>query len=171
MKNYVKPVVLTSDEVFEGVYAASGMNPDIPGGEENPGGDVPVVPTEPAEPVVTTDCWTVDAVSVQDWNGSHNVFEIRCGHNDSMQHISTNTEVTLTFDHEIVNAYSEFDCSFSGNTVTVNRALHANGYQSGDTMTYKVWVQAADEATTKAITCTFAGISCTHAVNVQGGFD
>ncbi|MCM1044809.1 MAG: hypothetical protein NC417_04800 [Candidatus Gastranaerophilales bacterium] len=146
MKEYAKPVVLANDELAEGVYAASGAE-------------------------TSTDCWTVEAVSVQDWNGSHHVFEVRCRHSTEVVHISTNTDVTLTFSSAISDAYSEFAASFSGSTVTVSRELHANAYNSGDNMTYKVWVQAADEATTKAITCTQAVITCTHAVNVQGGFD
>lgn len=146
MKAYVKPIVLEAEELSEGIYTASGED-------------------------VTTDCWTIEAVSVQDWSGSHHVFEIRCKHSTDVVHISSNTEVKLTFSDNLTDAYSEFPATFSGNTVTVNRTLHANAYKSGDTMTYKVWVKAADEATTKAITCTYAGISCTHQVNVQGGYD
>lgn len=147
MMNYEKPVVLANEDIAEGVYAASGA----------------------AE--TSTDCWTVDVASVQDWNGSHHVFEVSCGHSTDVVHISTNTEVVLTFSNTLTDASSEFTCTFSGSTVTINRALHANAYNSGDKMTYKVWVKAADEATTKAITCTGAAITCTHAVNVQGGFD
>lgn len=143
---YEKPVVLVNEELAEGVYAASGAE-------------------------LSTDCWTVDAVSVQDWNGSHHVFEVRCSHSTSVVHISTKTDVKLTFDQPLTDAYSEFTCSFSGSTATVSRELHANAYNSGDTMTYKVWVKAADEATTKAISCKDKSITCTHAVNVQGGFD
>ena len=143
MKTYEKPVVLANEELAEGVYAASGAE----------GGD----------------CWTVDPVSVQDWNGSHHVFEIRCVHSNTVEHISSASTVNLTFSSPLKDAYSEFTCTFSGSTVTVVRELHANAYKSGDTMTYKVWVQAADEATTKGITCTGATISCTKTVNVQGG--
>jgi len=140
---YEKPIVLVNEELAEGVYAASGAG--------------------------SSDCWTVQAVSVQDWNGSHHVFEIRCVHSTAVEHISSASTVTLTFSSPLTDAYSEFECSFSGSTVTVVRELHANAYKSGDTMTYKVWVKASDEATTKAITCTGATISCTKTVNVQGG--
>ncbi|MCH5337584.1 MAG: hypothetical protein J1E03_02275 [Acetatifactor sp.] len=143
MKNYVKPVVLTNDELAEGVYAASGSS--------------------------AADCWTVEPVSVQDSNGSHHVFEIRCKHSTAVEHISSATTVVLTFSAPLKDAYSEFTSSFSGSTVTVVRTLLADAYKSGDTMTYKVWVQAADEAATKAITCTGATITCTKTVNVQGG--
>lgn len=146
MKAYVKPVVLAAEELSEGIYTASGED-------------------------VTTDCWTVDAVSVQDWNGSHHVFEVRCTHSTSVEHISSATLVTLTFSSPVTNAYSEFTCDYSGNTVTIERELHANAYKSGDNMTYKVWVQAADEATTKSISCTNKVISCTHKTNVQGKYD
>ena len=144
MKSYEKPMVMVNDGLSEGIYAASGA-------------------TEAA------DCWTVTPVSVQDWNGSHHVFEIRCVHSTAVEHISSATTVTLTFNNALTDAYSEFSCSFSGSTVTVVRELHANAYKSGDTMTYKVWVKAADEATTKAISCIGSTISCTKTVNVQGG--
>lgn len=147
MKSYEKPIAVVNDEISEGVYAASGD------GE------------------TSTDCWTVEGVSVQDWNGSHHVFEIRCAHSTAVEHISSNTEVVLTFSEPVTDAYSEFPCTFTGNTVTVNRELHANAYKSGDNMTYKVWVKAADEATTKGLSCTGATITCTHTVNVQGGYD
>ncbi len=143
MKNYEKPVVVASEELLEGVYLASGTS--------------------------ANDCWTIEAVSVQPWNGSHHVFEVRCSHSNVMEHISKATTVTLTFNQELTDAYSEFSCSFSGNTATIVRELHANAYQSGDIMTYKVWVKAADEATTKSIACTGKTISCTRAINVQGG--
>lgn len=173
MKNYERPVVLLNEELAEGVYAASGVNPENPETPATPapeGGGNPE-PTPEPEPEVTTDCWTVGAESVQDWNGSEHVFEIRCTHSNSVQHISSNTEVVLTFSSPVTGARSEFPCEFSGSTVTINRTLHANAYQSGDNMTYKVWVTGSDEATTKGITCTNATISCTHTVNVQGGFD
>ena len=105
---------------------------------------------------------------MQDWNGSEHVFEIQCTHSTDVEHISSATTVTLTFSNDLTNAHSEFPCTFSGNTVTINRELHANAYKSGDTMTYKVWVTTGDEATTKAITCTGATIECTKTVNVQG---
>ncbi len=143
MKGYEKPMVMVNDGLSEGVYAASGA----------------------AE---AADCWTVDPVSVQDWNGSHHVFEIRCVHSTAVQHISSASTVTLNFNNAVTDAYSEFPCSFSGTSVTITRELHANAYKSGDTMTYKVWVKAADEATTKSISCIGATISCTKTVNVQG---
>ncbi len=146
MKAYVKPVVLAAEELSEGIYTASGED-------------------------ITTDCWTVDAVSVQDWNGSHHVFEVRCRHSSSVEHISASTLVTLTFSSPVTDAYSEFICNYSGSTVTIERELHANAYKSGDNMTYKVWVKGADEATTKSISCTQKVISCTHKTNVQGKYD
>lgn len=144
MTDYEKPVVLANEDVAEGVYAASGAG--------------------------SADCWTVSPYSVQDWNGSHHVFEVRIVHSDAVQHISTASATTLTFSSPLTDAYTEsnFSCSFSGSTATVVRTSHANAYQSGDNATFKVWVKAADEATTKAITCTGSSISCTKTVNVQG---
>lgn len=145
MKNYEKPVALVNSELAEGVFMASGDS--------------------------STDCWNCEAVSVQDSNGSHHVFEIRCSHSTAVEHISSETTVSLTFTSPISDAYSEFPCTFSGNTVIVKRQLHANAYKSGDKMTYKVWVKGADEATTKAIACDDCTITCKHAVNVQGNYD
>lgn len=146
MKNYEKPVALANSELAEGVFMASGADS-------------------------STDCWTIDVVNSQDWNGSHHIFEIRCSHSTSVVHISSMTAANLTFSDNVTDAYSEFPCEFSGKTVIVKRELHANAYNSGDTMTYKVWVKAADEASTKAITCIGATITCTHQPNVQGGYD
>ncbi len=143
MKRYEKPDATVIQEVSEGVYAASGD-------------------------AGSADCWTVSAKSVQDWNGAYHVFEIRCKHSNAVEHISSASTVKLTFSAPITDAYSEFSTKFSGNSVTVVRELHANAYKSGDTMTYKVWVKAADEATTKGIACQSATIKCTKSVNVQG---
>ncbi len=145
MKNYEKPVLMKEEDLAEGVYAASG---DVTSGG---------------------DCWTVEPVSVQDWNGSHHVFEIRCRHTNAVEHISSATTVVLTFNNELTDAYSEFPASFSGSTVTVVRELLADAYNSGDNVTYKVWAKSSDEATTKALACTGSSITCTKTVNVQGG--
>jgi len=142
MMNYEKPLILENEDIAEGVYAASGAD--------------------------AADCWTVDPVAVQDWNGSHKVFEIRCVHSNAVEHISSASTVVLTFNSALTDAYSEFDCTFSGNTATIVRTLLADAYKSGDIMTYKVWAKAADEATTKALAVVGATISCTKTVNVQG---
>lgn len=141
MKKYQSPLVMVSDGCSEGVYASSG----------------------------TPECWTITPVSVQDWNGSHHVFEIRCVHSNTVEHISDATEVVLTFNTAVTDAYSEFACTFSGNTVVITRTLLADAYKSGDNMTYKVWVKGADELSTKSLACIGASITCTKVVNVQGG--
>lgn len=141
---YEKPTAIINEEFSEGIYAASGA--------EN------------------SDCWTATPVSVQDWNGSHHVFEIHCVHSSAVEHISSATTVTLSFDQPVNDAYSEFPCTFNGNTVTITRELHANAYKSGDVMTYKVWVQGVDEAATKGMACVGAWIECSKSVNVQGDF-
>ncbi len=147
MKSYEKPCVVSSDGLSEGVYMGSGEN--------------------------ASDCWTINPYSVQDWNGDHHVFEIACAHTTAVKHISTAATVTLTFSNTLTDAYTEsnFTCSFSGNTATVVRTLHANAYNSGDHVTFKVWAKASDEATTKALAVTGATISCTKTANVQGEID
>lgn len=143
---YQKPVILVNDDLAEGVYAASGSS---------------------------TDCWEVSGGSVQDYNGSHHVFEISAKHSTDVTHITTQVVYTFTFSAPVTNAYSESDfvTTFSGSTVTVTRNLHANGYNSGDNVTFKVWVKAADEATTKGIALTSISYVCRHETNVQGGID
>lgn len=145
MKTYEKPVVLANEELAEGVYAASGAG----------------------------DCWTVDWATTQDWNGQAHVFEIKIVHTTAVQHISTATTVVYTFSNSVTKVEAEgagnYDVSWSGNTATVVRNHHANGYGSGDVATYKLFVNAADEATSKAIAITSATISCAKAINVQGG--
>ena len=145
---YKKPIIIDAMELFEGVYAESGSN-------------------------TSTDCWDVGGSSVQDWNGSHNVFEMYANHSTSVTHITTQVTFVYTFSAPITDAYSESDNSvtFSGNTVTVVRNLHANGYHSGDRVTFKVWVKAADEATTKSLALTGTSYTCRHETNVQGGID
>lgn len=145
MPSYEKPTVTLNHGEAEGVYMASGE----------------------------ADCWSITPYSVQDWNGSHHVFEVKIVHSNAVQHISTASTSVLTFSNPITDAYSEGNCTatFSGNTVTVVRTLHANAYQSGDVATFKVWAKASDEPTTKALTISGSSISCTKAVNVQGGFD
>lgn len=148
MKGYEKPMVMVADGLSEGVYAASGASGDT-----------------------SSDCWTVSGKSVQDWNGSHNVFEISARHSDTVEHISGETTVTIVFSNTLTDAYSEFPCTFSGNTATVTRTLLADAYKSGDNVTYKVWAKAADEATTKALSIASIGITCKHETNVQGVYD
>ena len=150
MKTYEKPVVLANEELAEGVYAASGD-----GMSEN-------------------DCWTVTAKEVQDWNGWGKVFEVEAVHSNQFKHISTQTVVTLTFSANVSSVgfvEEEFPSTYSGNTVTITRTLHANGYMSGDKYTYKVWVSTGDKDTTLLITCTGASIRGTKDYNVQGEID
>lgn len=143
MKTYEKPIAVVNDELSEGVYAASGG-------------------------ASSADCWTIDVKSVQDWDGYYNVFEVSCKHTKAVKHISASTTVTLTFSNTLAGARSEFPCSFSGNSVTVTRELLADAYNSGDSVTYKVWASTGDQATTKALTVTGKTISCEKVVNVQG---
>lgn len=145
MKDYKKPLFVMTDSVSEGVYMASG----------------------------DSTCWTARARSVQDWNGSHNVFEITATHTPAVQHIYTAVTIEMTFNNVIKEAYSEnnWNCIVAGNKVTVTRENHGNGYGSGDNAGgFKVWVKSIDEATTKGLKCTGCSPRCHSAVNVQGGF-
>lgn len=148
---YKRPLILLNDDLAEGVYADGSGN----------------------TATSSTDCWDVGGKSVQDWNGSHNVFEMWSNHHTDVEHITTEVTYTYTFSSPITDAYAEagFKTTVSGNTVTVVRDLHANGYKSGDRVTFKVWVKCADEATTKAVDMTNVSYVCRHEVNVQGKID
>lgn len=140
MKKYEKPVVMINEELAEGVYAASG------------------------------DCWTVTPTSVQPWNGTAHVFEIKIVHQRNLQHISNSSTVVLTFNHPISSATAqEYACTASGNTVTITRVRLGDAYESGDEATYKVFATAKDKETTEALAVLSATISCEKALNVQGG--
>ena len=146
MVKYEKPVLDVVAGFSENVYMASG---------NNGGGD----------------CWVASGSSVQNWDGSSNVFEIRATHSTQVKHISTQVIYTIVFSGPLTDAYAEFPYTVSGNTVVVTRELHANGYKSGDNVTFKVWAKGADEATTKALAITGISWSCQHATNVQGKYD
>lgn len=149
MKNYERPIVMINEDLAEGVYAASGL---------------------PTGPKGTSDCWDFEIYSVQEWNGSHNVFEIKLRHHTDLEHISDATTVSVTFGSPLKDAYAEFGSSFDGvSTITINRELLADAYNDGDWVTYKIWAQASDEATTKALTVSNVTLSCAKSINVQGG--
>lgn len=143
MKNYQKPIILANEDVAEGVYTASG------------------------------NCWTPEIKSTQDWNGEYNVFEVHNSHSVDVEHISLGYTVVITCSSPVTGAYAEngWTCSVNGMEVTVTRTSHANAYRSGDETSFKVWIKAADEATTRALTASIKCTNCDKTVNVQGGFD
>jgi hypothetical protein len=147
MIKYEKPVLSMVESTGEGVYMASGVGSS------------------------DANCWTVSGTSVQNWNGAYNVFEMSAYHSNEVEHISSNVDYVFTFSGPITAAESEFPCTFSGNKVYVSRTLHANAYQSGDSVTFKVFVAGADQAATQALALTNASWSCTHQTNVQGKYD
>ena len=143
MKNYEKPIVLTNEELAEGVYAASGET--------------------------SNDCWTVAVTPDQSDAGGYATFRVAATHSTSVTHISTKTVVTIVFSDTVTSAeYEGFTASVSGNTVTLTRESPANAYYSGDNFNslLKVWAPNY-----KTISAESYGITCTHEVNVQGGYD
>ena len=137
---FEKPSVVVLDNLSEGVFAASG-------------------------------CWSGFVVNAQDWNGSHHVFEIHLTHSKEVEHISTACTITLLFTGVVTDVYTEnnWSCTLNGNTVTLTRPSHANAYNSGDEVTYKVWAKSTDEASTKALSCSITSYDCSKQTNVQGG--
>ncbi len=150
MKKYEKPVLTANEYLAEGVYAASGSSDTV--GEE-----------------VSGDCWTVSVTKDQTDAGGYCTFRVAATHSQSVTHISTKTVVTIQFSDAVTSAEFEgFTASVSGTTVTLTRESHANAYYSGDNFNtlLKIW---SDNY--KTIDVVSSGITCTHAVNVQGGYD
>ncbi len=149
MKSYVKPIVLANEELAEGVYAASGATT--------------------ADGETSSDCWTVSVTKDQSDAGGYCTFRVAATHSQNVTHISTKTVVTVVFSDTVTSAEFEgFTASVSGSTVTLTRESHANAYYSGDNFNtlLKIWSNNY-----KTIDVISSGITCTHAVNVQGGFD
>ncbi len=143
MANYEKPVVISNEDNFEGVYAASG---DIIGGGDNI-------------------CWSGTIYTTQDWNGAAHVFEVYLEHSKAVTHFSEACTVQLTFNNVVTKAWAEgaghYSVSGEGsNTLTVTRTHHANGEYAGDTVTYKVFAVAGDEAMSKSLSAGLTVVSC-----------
>ena len=135
---YERPVLRMSEGVAEGVFAASGAS-------------------------AYNNCWTVNIKTAQDYNGSARVYEVSLVHTNMVSHASNACTVQYVFSSDLSGAdvWAEgdghYEVSISGNTVRVTRKHHANGDYSGDNVTYKLFVNTGDEATTKALgdpTCT-----------------
>lgn len=140
---YMKPLVLSDSDLAEGVYAASGAS--------------------------TTDCWTLNVSKDQSDAGGYCTFRVDARHSQSVTHISTKTVITLVFSDIVTSAeFENFGVSVSGNTVTLTRESHANAYYSGDNFNSLLKIWAPNYRTINVVS---KGISCTHAVNVQGGYD
>ncbi len=148
MKNYEKPMVLSNEELAEGVYAASG-NEGV--------------------------CWTVDYVMTQDWNGMGKVFQIHGVHSDTVKHWSKGTVVTILFGNPSGNPIvvvpenaTDYAVTVDGNLAKITRNLGADSYMSGDNFTYKIFVTAGTAETTKLVSISDISISCMITSNVQG---
>lgn len=145
--NYSRPSVMVNETLAEGVYAASGSTEG--------GGD----------------CWTVGVTSVQDWSGDSHVYEVKASHSKEALHITTLVKYTFTFSQPLTSFRSEFTSYGSGNTWTVERDCHANGYRSGDEVTFKIWAFTGDQATTASLPAPSVSWSCRHEMNVQDQID
>lgn len=149
-KIYEKPLILKMDDLAEGVYASSS-------GAGNSSDEV------------SSDCWTVAVNKDQKDAGGYCTFRVDARHSNNVTHISTKTVVTIVFDQQVTNAEFEgFGVSVNGNTVTLTRESHANAYYSGDQFNTLLKIWAPDYQKIQVVS---SGITCTHAVNVQGGYD
>ena len=144
MKTYEKPMVLATEELAEGVYAASGAVED-----------------EGA-------CWTVTVELQQRVEANKIIYRVYAVHPKGLAHISNGTEIVIVFNKAIQEAYYDGGSAvISGNTLTLIREQHGNAYGEGDNFNAGVTI-IADDVDTLSIVGT-PTISCSKALNVQGG--
>lgn len=134
-------------DCFEGVYAESGAS----------------------QIVEDTTCWTINVKPDQTDAGGYSTWRIVANHTPAVVHISTKTVVTILFNDTVTGAEFEgFNASWNGSTVTLTRESHANAYNSGDNFNSLLKIWGPNFSSMQVISST---ITCTHEVNVQGGYD
>lgn len=140
MRNYVSPVIFDNDELTEGVYASGSGTSET--------------------------CWTIDYTVPQKWNGQAKVFEIKCEHSKSVWHESKGTVIYLMFNSPVVSAYAEnstdYKVEVSGSIVKIERDLFADAFNSGDKVTFKLFVSASSQSSTELLDIMNKSISCIH---------
>ena len=133
MKNYVKPVVLENDEMFEGVYAASG------------------------------DCYTVRAWVIQEPATGFDYYVVKAtAEHRTDKHHSTEQVLTLTFNAPVTYEYcnsANADVSAlvsSGSTISIRFNYHANATEDhGLADIYVKSAAAGLEVTGATLTCNY----------------
>lgn len=148
MKDYEQPLVLRTEETAEGVYMASGASESIS---------------------VERECWTLEIRRDQADAGGYATFRVHGVHSNEVTHISTKTTIVAEFSDTVTGAEFEgFEANVSGNRVTLTRESHANAYYSGDNFDTLLKIWSPNYTSILPLSAT---ITCTHAVNVQGGYD
>lgn len=109
MKTYERPIVLATEELAEGVYAASGYN--------------------------NGDCYTVTSEIVQTPQEGQDCFVVQCNanHVPENQHHSTGQIMQITFNIPVTYSQSG-GTLISGdgtNTLLIQYDYHNNGYETG----------------------------------------
>ncbi len=162
MNNYEKPVVSVVDGRSEGVYMASGEetfeNVTVGGGGTSGGGAT---------------CWTASA-NKENFDGSYQIFHVYAKHSTDAVHIAYSVSYDITFSSPVnfMMAESDFTCtSLGGNVWRVTRNSHANGYKSGDNVSFGIWVDCGSADLSKAVEVTGIKPACDYLTNVQGGND
>lgn len=109
MKNYTQPIIYDNEELAEGIYATGSGNGS---------------------------CWQITYEIKQRNTNPYDPFvNIRIKGDHYAQHSSTATEIKLHFTHPVSSAvfdYDGFDCNVAGDTITLRRNNHANGFGSAD---------------------------------------
>ena len=109
MKNYEQPIIYNNEELAEGIYATGSGNGS---------------------------CWQITYEIKQRNTNPYDPFvNIRIKGDHYAQHSSAAAEIKLHFNHPVSSAvfdYDGFDCNVTGDTVTLRRINHANGFGSAD---------------------------------------
>jgi hypothetical protein len=184
MFKYEKPIVLEYEDVAEGIYAASGdideggeTGGETGGGEsggEEGGGETGGEETVDYEN--DADCWIRSFQEVQrvssNPSDSFVIYQVKGNHKTNLKHISSKQRVTMQLSsagYTSVDAQG-YPVNTNGTTVEFTRELLGDAYHSGDEFTVNVRFSCPPEVAAELRVIDVV-IYCTHAENVQGGFD
>ncbi len=105
---YNKPLILTNDDMAEGVYAASGGS----------------------RSASITGCWTGTATLNQKPELGQDCYTVHFdAHHESVSHLSPNTKIVVKFNQNITLGQQWYDvqsCTVNGDTITAYRYSGAN---------------------------------------------
>ncbi len=189
MFKYEKPVVLELEDIAEGIYAASGDeetggdNGGEGGEGENRGGDnggegggeggteEPVIDYENDADCWVPSYWEVQRVSSNP-SDSFVIYTIKGVHKTGLKHISSKQRVSVQLSSAgYTEAISqEYPVTSNGTTVEFIREKLGDAYHSGDEFTVNIRFSCPPEVAAE-LRVLGVTIYCTHAENVQGGFD
>ena len=184
MFKYEKPIVLEYEDVAEGIYAASGdideggeTGGETGGGEsggEEGGGESGGEETIDYEN--DADCWVPSFWEVQrvssNPSDSFVIYTVKGVHKTNLKHISSKQRVSVQLSSAgYTDAIcQEYPVTANGTTVEFTREKLGDAYHSGDEFTVNIRFSCPPEVAAE-LRVLGVTIYCTHAENVQGGWD